>query len=78
MSLKETMINQRLFNAAATAPSGHFLVNRKKLSDIAQTHLISLSLTQLRPREQNQPIFRKKKQEITRWFTILQPINSSR
>jgi hypothetical protein len=31
-------------NAATAAPSGHFLVSRKKPSVIAQTHLISVSL----------------------------------
>ena len=31
-------------NAAMAAPSGHFLVSRKKLSVIAQTHLISVSI----------------------------------
>jgi len=31
-------------NAATAAPSGRFLVSRKKLSVIAQTHLISVSL----------------------------------
>ena len=32
-------------NAATAAPSGHFLVSRKKPSVIAQTHLISVSLS---------------------------------
>jgi hypothetical protein len=32
------------FNAGTASPSSHFLVSRKKLSDIAQTHLISASL----------------------------------
>jgi len=31
-------------NAATAAPSGHFLVSRKKPSVIVQTHLISVSL----------------------------------
>jgi len=30
-------------DAATAAPSGHFLVSRKKPSVIAQTHLISVS-----------------------------------
>jgi len=33
-------------DAATAAPSGHFLVSRKKPSAIAQTHLISVSITQ--------------------------------
>jgi hypothetical protein len=36
-------------NAATAAPSGHFLVSRKKPSVIAQTHLISVSFILTNP-----------------------------